>query len=151
MRMIALALRSFAREWRSGELGILLLALTTAVAALTGVGFLVDRIAIAVDRQASQVLAADLRLESAHPIGRAAFEAAAHQGVASARTVSTLSVVFLGDASELTDLQAVSPGYPLRGTLQVASEPFAAGSPIRAVPGRGEVWPSSKLLATLGG
>ena len=41
---IPLALRQLAREWRSGELGILLLALTVAVAALTGVGFLVDRI-----------------------------------------------------------------------------------------------------------
>src|SRR6185437_13661563 len=32
-----------------------------------------------------------------------------------------------------------------------AAEPFAAGVPIHTIPGRGEVWPSSKLLATLGG
>ena len=50
------------REWRSGELGVLVLAITVAVAALTGVGFLVDRISIAVDNQAGEVLAADLRL-----------------------------------------------------------------------------------------
>ena len=44
-----------AREWRSGELGVLLLALTIiAVAALTGVGFLVGRIGAAVDLQASE-------------------------------------------------------------------------------------------------
>ncbi len=151
MRLIALALRNFAREWRSGELGILLLALTVAVAALTGVGFLVDRIGIAVDRQASEVLAADLRLGSAQPIARSYFEEAARQGIASAHIVSMLSVVFLGDASQLSDVDAVSPGYPLRGTLKVAAEPFAAGTPIHAIPGRGEVWPSSKLLATLGG
>ncbi|MGH8260058.1 MAG: ABC transporter permease, partial [Steroidobacteraceae bacterium] len=151
LRLIVLALRGFAREWRSGALGVLLLALTTAVAALTGVGFLVDRIGIAVDRQASQVLAADLRLESAQPIGRASLQEAARRGIATARTTSMLSVVFLGDASQLTDLQAVSPGYPLRGTLNVANEPFAAGSPIHSIPGRGEVWPSSKLLAALGG
>jgi predicted lysophospholipase L1 biosynthesis ABC-type transport system permease subunit len=35
-----------------------------AVAALTGVGFLVNRIGQAVDLQATEVLAADLRLES---------------------------------------------------------------------------------------
>ena len=151
MRLIGLALRSFMREWRSGELGILLLALTTAVAALTGVGFLVDRIGIAVDRQASEVLAADLRLGSARPIPEEYFEEAARQGVATARAVSMLSVVFRGDASELSDIEAVSQRYPLRGTLKVASEPFAPGVPTRAVPGRGEVWPSSKLLATLGG
>ncbi len=151
MRLIVLALRSFAREWRSGELGVLLLALTTAVAALTGVGFLVDRIGIAVDRQASEVLAADLRLGSARPIERSYFDEAAREGIATARIVSMVSVVFLGEASELADLAAVSPGYPLRGTLKVAAEPFAAGQPIHAIPGRGEVWPSSKLLATLGG
>lgn len=151
MRLISLALRSFVREWRSGELGILLLALTIAVAALTGVGFLVDRIGIAVDQQASEVLAADLRLGSTRPISEAYFDEAARQRVATARVVSMLSVVFLGDSSELSDLEAVSPGYPLRGTLKIASEPFATGVPIRAIPGRGEVWPSSKLLATLGG
>jgi len=151
MRAVGLALRALSRDWRSGELAILLLALTTAVAALTGVGFLVDRIGIAVDQQASQVLAADLRISSTRPIDAAFFEEAARRGVESARTASMLSVVFLGDASELSDLRAVSSKYPLRGTLQVASEPFAVGSPIRGIPGRGEVWPSSKLLATLGG
>lgn len=64
MRAIALACRSLRREWRSGELGVLLLAITIAVAALTGVGFLVSRISNAVALQASQVLAADLRLGS---------------------------------------------------------------------------------------
>jgi putative ABC transport system permease protein len=151
MRALALALRGLSRDWRSGELAVLLLALTTAVAALTGVGFLVNRIGIAVDQQASEVLAADLRLGSPQPIEQDYFREAARHGVRSARTVSMLSVVFLGDASELSDLHAVSAGYPLRGTLEVANEPFAAGTPARAIPGRGEVWPSSKLLATLGG
>ncbi|HUN25653.1 MAG TPA: FtsX-like permease family protein [Steroidobacteraceae bacterium] len=148
---LALASRGLVREWRSGELGVLLLALTTAVAALTGVGFLVDRIGIAVREQATQILAADLRLGSPEPISATYDRAAALAGVRSARTVSMLSVVFLGDRSELTDLDAVSGGYPLRGTLQVANEPFAAGTPAAGIPARGQVWPSSKLLASLGG
>jgi putative ABC transport system permease protein len=48
-----------AREWRSGELGVLLSALIVAVAALTGVGFLVDRIERSVALRANEVLAAD--------------------------------------------------------------------------------------------
>ncbi len=151
MRALALALRGLTRDWRSGELAVLLLALTTAVAALTGIGFLVNRIGIAVDQQASGVLAADLRLGSPQPIKQSYFAEAARRGVRSARIVSMLSVVFLGDASELSDLYAVSAGYPLRGTLEVANEPFAAGTPASGIPGRGEAWPSSKLLATLGG
>ena len=68
-----------AREWRSGELGVLLLALTVAVAALTGVGFLVDRISAAVALQASEVLAADLRLGSPQPLEAAILRAAPPQ------------------------------------------------------------------------
>ena len=44
MRPVQLGLRLLAREWRSGELGVLLLALAVAVAALSGVGLLVDRV-----------------------------------------------------------------------------------------------------------
>ena len=71
MRALSLAVRMLAREWRSGELGVLLLALTIAVASLTGVGFLVSRIGAAVDLQATEVLAADIRLGSPQPISQA--------------------------------------------------------------------------------
>jgi putative ABC transport system permease protein len=67
-RALPLGLRMLGREWRSGELGVLLLALIVAVAALTGVGFLVSRISNAVASQASEVLAADIRLGSPQPI-----------------------------------------------------------------------------------
>ena len=60
---VLLGLRSLGREWRSGDLAVLFIALVVAVAALTGVGFLVDRIDRAMQLQASEVLAADLRLE----------------------------------------------------------------------------------------
>src|SRR5438105_4059065 len=115
MRALALAMRMLAREWRSGELGVLLLALMVAVAALTGVGFLVSRIGTAVALQASEVLAADIRLGSPQPIGEQYFEEAAHRGLKAARNTSLLSVVFNGDESQLTNIHAVTKGYPLRG------------------------------------
>jgi putative ABC transport system permease protein len=148
---LKLALRTLLREWRSGELGVLLLALTTAVAALTGVGFLVGRIDTAVREQATQVLAADVRISSTQPLPDSWFTAATQRGVHSARIQTLLSVVFRGDDSQLTNIEAVSPGYPLRGTLLVATQPFATGTAIQSIPAPGEVWPSSKLLATLGG
>ena len=151
MRVIGLALRTLAREWRSGELGVLLLALTIAVAALTGVGFLVDRISAAVNLQASEVLAADLRLGSPQPIGQQYFDEAARRRISTARSTSLLSVVFNGNQSQLSNVEAVSDGYPLRGNILVASEPFAKGVLTRSLPARGEVWPDSKLLAAVGG
>jgi putative ABC transport system permease protein len=151
MKALRLALRTLGREWRSGELGVLLLALTVAVAALTGVGFLVSRIGAAVALQASAVLAADLRLGSPQPLDEAYFIEAARRGVRSARSTNLLSVVFNGDASQLTNVAAVTAGYPLRGRVLVADEPFARGTPATGVPPAGEVWPDSKLLAAVGG
>jgi len=151
VRAVRLALRTLLREWRSGELGVLLLALTVAVAALTGVGFLVGRISAAVALQASSVLAADLRLGSPRPLSEEYFAEAARRGLASARTTRLLSVVFNGDASQLTNVEAVTAGYPLRGRVLTAGEPFAQGAPAAVIPAPGEVWPASKLLATVGG
>ena len=150
MRAIAIALRMLAREWRSGELGVLILAITVAVGALTGVGFLVDRIGIAVDNQAGEVLAADLVLESGRPIDDRAAEEAQKRGLQMARKTGLLSVVFNGDASQLSALRAVSAGYPLRGKVQLSDEPFGAPTEATDIPRAGEVWPESRLAAALG-
>ena len=150
LRALSLSLRMLAREWRSGELGVLVLALTVAVAALTGVGFLVSRISTAVAMQASEVLAADIRLSSTQPINSEYVNEATRRGLQTAWNTSLLSVVFNGDASQLSNLHAVTQGYPLRGQLLIANEPFAPGTPTSGLPGPGEVWPDSKLFAALG-
>src|SRR5688500_17736278 len=126
-RVLALALRTLGREWRSGELGVLMLALMIAVAALTGVGFLVGRIGVAVDLQAAEVLAADIRLGSPQPIEQTYFDEAARRGIRSARGTNLLSVVFNGEESQLSNLRAVGEGYPLRGDVMIADEPFVTG------------------------
>jgi len=115
VKALRLALRTLAREWRSGELGVLLLALTVAVAALTGVGFLVSRISAAVALQASAVLAADIRLGSPQPLAEAYFaEAAASRAALRAQHQSALGGVQRG-CEPAHQLAAVSAGYPLRG------------------------------------
>jgi putative ABC transport system permease protein len=150
MRALTIALRTLFREWKSGELGVLVLAITVAVAALTGVGFLVDRISAAVDNQAGEVLAADLRLESARPFVSTATDEATRRGIRIARSTGMFSVVFHGDVSQLTAVRAVSPEYPLRGKVMLSDQPFGAPSAAAGNPGRGEVWPDSRLAAALG-
>lgn len=150
MRALRFALRALLRDWRSGELAVLLAALLVAVTALTGVGFFTDRIAQAMDRQAAEVLAADLRLRSAEPVPRDYDALAAERGILTARTVSFPSVVFFGADSALTAIRAVGPGYPLRGRLRISDAPFAPARETDALPGRGEAWLDSRLLARLG-
>ena len=109
---------------------MLLLALTVAVAALTGVGFLVSRISAAVALQASEVLAADIRLGSPQPLSDAYLRRRQpRRGVRTARSTTLLSVVFNGDASQLTNVAAVTAGYPLRGRLLVADGALRARAP----------------------
>jgi putative ABC transport system permease protein len=150
MRSLVLALRALRREWRSGELAVLWLSLSIAVAALSGVGFLVDRIGRAVDLQASEVLAADLRVESDAPIAADEAAQATLLGLTTARLTTTLSAIFNGDANQLANVRAVSAGYPLRGHLTVAERAFAAGTLTSAIPAPGEVWPDSRVAAALG-
>ncbi len=149
MRAVILSLRMLGREWKSGELGVLLLALTVAVSALTGVGFLVNRISQAVGLQANEVLAADLRLESPRDLPERYAEEAAKRQLAVSRTTSVLTVVFRGEQNQLSNVRFVARGYPLRGTIGVSDEPFGAPTAVTAGPPVGEAWPDSKLMAAL--
>lgn len=150
MKALALGMRTLLREWKSGELGVLLLAITVAVAALTGVGFLVDRIAIAVENQAGEVLAADLRLESGQAMDDRAIIEAQRRHLRVARNTGLFSVVFNGDFNQLSSLRAVSALYPLRGKVMLSNEPFGTPELAHGIPARGEVWPDSRLAAALG-
>ncbi|RPH58052.1 MAG: FtsX-like permease family protein, partial [Burkholderiales bacterium] len=150
MLALRFALRNLRRDLKSGELAVLLLALLVAVASLTAVGFFTDRIGRAVNQQAGEVLAADLRLESARPI-REEYDAEARRlGLRVARILSMPSVVFHGEASSLVALRAVGEGYPLRGRLKIADEPFGPARVTDGIPGPGEAWADSRLLARLG-
>jgi putative ABC transport system permease protein len=146
---LTLGLRTLAREWRSGDLAVLFLALFVAVAALTGVGFVVDRIERAMQMQASEVLAADLRLVSRDPIGPEYAEDAARRNLVSAQAASLLSVVLKDELTQLANVHAVSDEYPLRGVVRVADQAFGVPVPVRAAPAPGEIWPDSRLLAAL--
>jgi putative ABC transport system permease protein len=150
MQSLAFALRNLLRDFKSGELAVLVLALLVAVASLTAVGFFTSRIGLAVERQAGEVLAADLRLESARPIADNYDAEAARRGLRSARLESMPSVVFFGQESSLIALRAVGAGYPLRGRLKTADQPFGKGVVTDGIPAPGEAWADSRLLAKLG-
>src|SRR5271165_7222495 len=113
MRAFSFALRNLWRDLKSGELSVLMLALTIAVLSLTAVGFFTSRISQAVRAQASEVLAADLRIESDHALRDAYFDEARLRGLRSAEVASFATAIFNGDLSQLASVHAVSPNYPL--------------------------------------
>jgi putative ABC transport system permease protein len=76
--MFKLALKMTARDWRAGQLRFLLIALTVAVAALSATGFFIDRLRSGLDRDAHQLLGADVAVSADLPV-RAEWRAQAVQ------------------------------------------------------------------------
>ena len=145
-----LALRMLARDWRAGELTVLGVALLLAVAALTSVGFLTDRVEQALKLESHQVLGGDLLLTADHPWADRFRQEAAARGLRQAESATFPSMVSLGGVALLAEIKAVSAGYPLRGTLRTAPVPNAADAENAHVPQTGEAWPDERLATTLG-
>lgn len=148
-KALRLALLALLRDGKSGELRVLMLALLVAVSALTAVGFFTSRVSLAVDQQAGEVLAADLRLQSRSPIEREYFDLAKAAGLATAEVSTFPSVVLKGSDSALTAIRAASPNYPLRGRLKVADVPFGPAREVTTLPGPGEAWLEPRLFGQL--
>lgn len=138
-----------ARDWRAGELTVLGLALVLAVAALTSVGFLTDRVEQALKLQSHQLLGGDLLLTADHPWPERFRQEAAARGLRRAESATFPSMVSLGEAAVLAEIKAVSAGYPLRGSLRTAAVLNAADADTARVPQAGEAWPDERLATTL--
>ncbi len=149
MTDLRLALRLLAREWRAGEIRVLLAAVTLAVASLTTVSFFADRIARALALDANTLLAADLALRSDNPIDPAFEAEARHLGLASSRTVAFLSMAVAKDRPVLAGIKAATAGYPLRGQLRIADAPYGPDRPAATLPASGQAWLDARLAGEL--
>ncbi len=150
MRNLRLAWRMMLRDLHSGELHLLGLAIVIAVASLTSVGFLADRVGRALDREANQLLGGDLLLRADRPWPAHFGEEARARGLQTATTVLFTSMAGTAETVALTGVKVVEAGYPLRGTIRIAPGPNQADAAAERVPERGEVWLDERLFAELG-
>ncbi len=150
MKSLSLAWRLLLRDWKSGELTVLGIALVIAVTSLTAVAFLTDRVGHAVELRAAESLAADLRLGSSQPLPEQYIDLAEKTGLKTASMIVMPSVVFEDNRSTLSAISAVTDGYPLRGKLKTAERLLAKASESNEIPAPGEAWASARLLARLG-
>ena len=153
---ISLVLRFAGRDWRSGELRLLLAALLLAVGAVSAISLFVDRLHRALVAESTSFLAADRVIDSSREVPEN-FRALARQhnlDIADVLTfpsmVSAQASTDHADAARLASVKAVTPGYPLRGVLRTTGQPFTPGSVTDQVPKRGEVWMDSRLFPALG-
>ena len=144
-----LAWRMLRRELSSGELRLLFLSLVIAVAAVTAVGFFTDRVRVALDHQAQQLIGGDLVLIGDKAWPEAWRQEAMGRGLKLAETLTFPSMVMANDKIQLAEIKAVSSTYPLRGQLSVSITPGMAGEPVASGPKIGEVWPDERLTSAL--
>ncbi|MBW8469385.1 MAG: ABC transporter permease [Thiobacillus sp.] len=145
--------RSLTRDWRAGELRLLLVAVTLAVAALTAVGFFADRLQGGLARDARALIGGDAVISSDNATPPVYEQQAKALGL---QTTQTLGFPTMGrardedgGAAKLVALKAVDTGYPLRGNLRVADGPQAPDAPTRDIPAPGTAWVDAALLVAL--
>lgn len=157
---LQLGWRNLWRDFRSGELNLLLVSVVLAVAALSAVGFFADRLQAGLWRDARQLLGGDAVVVSDKVTPDAFVTKAQALGLKTQTTVNFPSMARADDAqggdTKLVALKAVSEGYPLRGNMSLfkpeATNPKVASEDVqttREVPKPGSVWVDPALLESL--
>ena len=148
-----MGLRQLARDFRAGELRLLLVAVSLAVAALTAVGFFADRIHGGLTRDAAQLLGGDVVVVSDQPTPSAVIDRARSLGLASATTAVFPTMGRASDSqgggSRLITLKAVSSSYPLRGKLSLSAGDAQPPESVAQAPQPGTAWVEKAVLDAL--
>ena len=146
--------RQLMRDFRAGELRLLVVAVTLAVGALTAVGFFADRINGGLARDARQMLGGDAIVSSDQPVPPSLAEKARALGLVTATTANFPSMGRApddkGGATRLVSVKAVSATYPLRGKLRVRGAPGSKESDVAESPAPGTAWVDPAVLEALG-
>lgn len=144
------ATKMLLRDWRGGELGVLVMALVLAVGVVSGISAFTSRLQSALEQESHRFLAADLVLRSGAALPEQWLDEAQELGLQQARTLLFPSMVYAGeDSMYLASIKAVSAAYPLRGELTYSAEPFGDAVPAPGGPAPGKVWLDSRLFALL--
>ncbi|CDS50830.1 ABC transporter, permease protein, putative [Polaromonas sp. CG9_12] len=152
---LKLGWKTLLRDLRAGELRLLMVAVTLAVASLTAVGFFADRLNGGLQRDALQLLGGDAVVRSDGPVPSVFIEKAKELGLNAISTVTFPTMARAADedggASKLVAFKAVPEGYPLRGSMKVAASlDETTARPTRDIPAPGTAWADAALLDALG-
>jgi len=136
------------RDWRGGQLNLIVTALLLAVMVVTSVSLLADRVDRGLTNHVSSFLAADLALRGRVPISEEYRQQASDMNIETAAVAEFQSMVFVGDHNHLASLKVVQSNYPLRGQIELV-EHAASKELIKQSngPEQGTVWVEPRLLA----
>lgn len=150
MKNVRLMFKQCWRDARAGDLRLLALAVLIAVAAVTSVGFLADRVGRALERDAAQMLGADLVVESPSAIPESWLSRAQGSGLSTVRSWQFPSMVGGDTGLMLASLKGVESGYPQRGALRTVTVLGGPELTTTTAPEIGQVWVDPQILAQTG-
>ena len=143
-------LKIWRQAWRIAEMRLLFLALVVSVTAVTSVNFFTDRTERSMTMQATKLLGADLIVRSSRPLNKAYLAQAETLGLTQAEMISFQSMVSVGDSLKLAQVKAVSPSFPLRGTVETNTTLERAGEKDSLTALKpGQIWASPALFSAL--
>jgi len=138
------------RDWRGGELGVLLAALLLAVSVVVGISAFVSSLQSALVSESKQFLAADSVVRSGRALPVEWRQRAVSEGLGTAVTLGFPSMAMTDqDELYLASIKAVTEGYPLRGQLRFSREPYGQVTSTGEIPAPGEAWLAPRLFALL--
>jgi len=138
------------RDWRGGQLNLIVSALVLAVTVVTAVSLLADRVERGINEQISAFLAADLALTGGIEISHEFKNQASELSLQTADIAQFNSMVFAADNNHLASIKAVENTYPLRGVIELVDDVDATAVRLsQNGPVSGEVWIEPRLLGLL--
>jgi putative ABC transport system permease protein len=146
---MSFAFRLLLRDIRSGDILTLIIALIISVGTVTSIGLFVDRLQLSFEQQSANLLAADRLIRSDDEIPKKWQNKASELSLLMAEKTSFSTMIFAGDALQLSQLSAVTDSYPLKGAYLVDDTLFGTGKSFTKPPQKGEVWLSSRLASLL--
>ena len=138
------------RDWKGGQLNLVVSALILAVMVVTAVSLFADRVERGLNQQISSFLASDLTIRGGIEISDDFRNKASELNLKTADIALFRSMVFAGDNNHLASVKAVSHTYPLRGQIELSNDLEVGNlSKLSNGPASGEAWVEARLFNLL--
>ena len=125
--MLSLAKKMLVKDWKMGELKVLIASVLVAVASITTIGVFVERVQYSIERQASSILGADRKVSSRVGLDASWKKEAERLQLEVSEGVALVTMMASEDQFQLVYLQAIDDQFPLRGAIKLAEKPFVEG------------------------
>ena len=143
------SIRLLKNELKRGELTIVFLAIVLAVATVFSLAGFTEQVKQAIVSSSTNTIAADRILRLNQPIEQAFLDKSEELSLNVAKKLETESMVFAEDRMLLSEIDAVSALYPLRGELTIKRSINSSDVEVVNAPPSGSVFVEASLLSRL--